>query len=100
MDNVFEIKNINLDEINLANPTPLTGGSYFTKLSVGQYAKNLYLQLPKSLTKQGIMKNSNKTYCDLMFNSSNKELIEFLNELKIFVNKLFMKKENYGFITN
>ena len=56
MDNVFEIKNFNFDDLNLANPTPLSGGSYFTKLSVGNYSKNVYLQLPKSTTKQGIMK--------------------------------------------
>ena len=95
MDNVFEINNdFNFNDINLANPVPLTGGSFFTKLSVGNYSKNLYLQLPKATTKQGIMKNSSKMYCDLMFNSNQKDLIEWLEKFENFCqNSILQKKE-------
>ena len=39
--------------------------------------KNVYIQFPKCYTKQGIIKGNNKTYCDLNFNISDKNVIEF-----------------------
>ena len=40
------------------------------------------------------MKNNSKTYCDLMFNSSEKDLINWLENLESFCqNSIFKKKE-------
>ena len=61
MDNITRLdSNFDFNELNLANPLPLTGGSYFTKLTKSNLHKNFYLQLPKCLTKQGIIKNNTK----------------------------------------
>jgi arsenate reductase-like glutaredoxin family protein len=63
----FEAKSgFNYDEITLANPQPVQGGSYFTKLSMG-VDKPLYVQLPKCQTKQGIVSTKRGKYSDLMY---------------------------------
>lgn len=63
----FEAKSsFNYGEITLANPQPVQGGSYFTKLSMGA-DKPLYVQLPKCQTKQGIVSTKRGKYCDLMY---------------------------------
>ena len=42
MDKVYDIDpNFDFSQIVLDNPTPLSGGSYFTKLSVAKGCKNL-----------------------------------------------------------
>ena len=98
MDNIFEISSdFNFDDIHLANPIPLTGGSYYTKVTIGNYAKNLYLQLPKATSKQGIMKNNSKSFCDLMFNTSEKELIDWLEKFEMHCQQSILKKRELWF---
>ena len=95
MDNVYDISpDFDFTQIILNNPVPLSGGSYFTKLSIAKGSKNLYMQLPKVTTKQGIMKNSSKSYCDLMFSNSSGDLINWFEQLeKICQNLIIEKKE-------
>ena len=98
MENVFEINNkFNFSEILLDNPTSLTGGSYFTKILVNNGSKKMYLQLPKVTTKQGIIKNKDKTYCDLMFTSANKELIHWFEQLEKTCQELIFNKKDLWF---
>ena len=98
MENVFEInKNFNFSEILLDNPSPLTGGSYFTKLLVNNGTKKMYLQLPKVTSKQGIIRNKDKTYCDLMFTSANKELIYWFEQLEKRCQELIFNKKDLWF---
>jgi len=59
MDNIIEPNNsFNFSYISLANPTGIQGGAYFTKIQ--NNGKSLYIQTPKSLTKQGFVKNGKK----------------------------------------
>jgi len=98
MDNVYDItSDFDFNQILLDNPIPLSGGSYFTKLSVAKGCKNLYIQLPKVTTKQGIMKNSHKVYCDLMFSSSNKEVISWFEQLEKRCQDLIIQKKELWF---
>ena len=65
MDNILELKDLidfDFSKINLGNPTLLNGSNYYTKTSIGSYEKNLYLQMPKCRTKQGIISTNNKSY--------------------------------------
>ena len=101
MENVFEIdKNFNFSQIVLDNPSPLAGGSYFTKVLVANGSKNMYLQLPKVFTKQGIIKGKEKTYCDLMFNSSNKELIYWFEQFEKRCHDIIFEKRDLWFHNN
>jgi len=101
MDKVYDIDpNFDFSQILLDNPTPLSGGSYFTKLSVAKGCKNLYIQLPKVTTKQGLMKNSSKTYCDLMFTSANKEVISWFEQFEKTCQDLIIQKKELWFHNN
>lgn len=101
MNNVLEItQDFSFNSISLANPTPLTGGSHFTKASLGNFSKNIYLQLPKCLTKQGIVRNNTKMYCDLMFNSNEKELIQWFENLEAMCQQKIYDNRNLWFHNN
>jgi len=101
MENVFEIdKNFNFSQIVLDNPSPLAGGSYFTKVLVANGSKSMYLQLPKVFTKQGIIKGKEKTYCDLMFNSSNKDLIYWFEQFEKKCQDIIFQKRELWFHNN
>jgi hypothetical protein len=71
-------------KITLANPQPLQGNSYFTKINYGENAIPLYIQFPKCLTKQAITATKRGKYCDLMYErgSVNDEFIEWIEQLE------------------
>jgi len=58
--------------ITLANPQPVQGGSFYTKLSVG-LDKPLYMQLSKCITKQNIVEAMRGKYCDLMYERNDED---------------------------
>ena len=68
MENIIEPSNtFDFSQLNLENPSPLQGGNFFTKLNYTDKKLPLYVQLPKCLSKHGIIKStsSNKSYVDL-----------------------------------
>jgi len=79
MDDIIE-PTIDYDFSNLylGPPSTLAGGAYFSKILNNN--KALYLQTPKSLTKQGFIKSGKKLFTDLMFD--NNDTI-FINWIKI-----------------
>lgn len=86
MDTYLPNDAFNFDTISLANPQPVQGGTYFTKLSVG--SNPCYIQLPKCLMKQGIVETKRGKYCDLLYVSSDE------NELTTWISKLEEKCQN------
>jgi len=56
----------NYNNITLGNPQSIQGGSYFTKI-ISKDSSQLYVQLPKCATKQGIISTKKNKYCDLMY---------------------------------
>ena len=59
MENIFEAnEQFNFENITLAQPTAIQGGAYFTKMLYNN--KSLYIQCPKCVSKQGIIKNGKK----------------------------------------
>lgn len=67
--------------VKLENPSLISGNNYYSKIN--NYMKsNLYIQLPKCNTKQGIVNTNNKCFCDLEFFSNNKQVIEFFENLE------------------
>lgn len=96
--NILEINNnFNFDNLDLEAPSSMSGGSYFTKIINKNNFKNVYLQLPKCITKQGIIKNNTKTYTDLMFNSSEILLLKWLEEFELFCQKKIYEKKDLWF---
>jgi hypothetical protein len=96
MDNIIEPNNsFNFSYISLANPTGIQGGAYFTKIQ--NNGKALYIQTPKSLTKQGFVKNGKKIYADLMFDNNDEQFIQWIENLEIKCQQLIFEKGDAWF---
>ena len=95
MDNIIEpSENFDFSSLSLANPTGIQGGAYFTKIEFNN--KSLYIQTPKSLTKQGFVKNGKKMMVDLMFNNNDENFISWIENLEITCqNMIYEKSESW-----
>ena len=81
MDNIIEPNSdFDFGQLSLAYPSGIQGGAYFTKLLCR--GKPTYIQTPSSLLKQGFVKSGKKWYCDLMFDASAHELIQWMERLE------------------
>ena len=84
-----------LSDYQLKQPKPMRGGSYISYLVKND--KNVYVQVPKCSTKQGIIKSGKKMYCDLLFSSANDEHLEFIQWIENLESKchnlIFDKKD-------
>ena len=61
MENILKPNNnFDFSNISLAHPSGIQGGAYFTKIQYNN--KPLYIETPKSFTKQGFVKNGKKMY--------------------------------------
>ena len=80
--------------LKLGNPNLINNNNYFSKITHGIGDKNFYLQLPKCITKQGIIKGSNKSQCELCYSINQKNVIEFLENLeKHCIQEIYSNKE-------
>ena len=82
-------------KIYFGPPTTLAGGSYFTKIMYGTN-KQLFIQTPKSLTKQGFIKSGKKVYTDLMFDNNDTVFINWIENLESKCQELvYSKRESW-----
>ena len=89
-------KDFNFEKISLANPQPVQGGSFFTKLTLNN--NPLYIQLPKCNTKQGVITTKRNKYSDLLYDKSNEEvLINWALSLEDKCQELIYHKRNTWF---
>ena len=99
MDNIIEPNEFfDFGNISLAHPVGIQGGAYFTKIECNK--KPLYIQTPKSLTRQGILKSGKKYYCDLMFDKNSETLIHWFENLEEKCKKLVYEKKEAWFQGN
>jgi len=84
-------KPFNFEELSLAHPNGLQGGSYFTKISY--LGNNLYIQTGQCETKNGINKTNKKAYCDLMFPTTDETTVRWFEQLeKICIDYIYEKR--------
>ena len=96
MDNIIEPnKSFDFSKLSLAHPLGIQGGAYFTKIEYN--SKPLYIQTVKSLTRQGLVKNGKKYYCDLMFDNNTETLMHWFESLEETCHKLIFEKKNDWF---
>jgi len=102
MDNIITPDTkFDFSQISLDNPAPLQGGSFFTKLKFGNKALPLYLQLPKCISKNGMIKNpgTKKSFIDLQFNYFETDLLTWIENLEIKCRELIFEKKDLWFQT-
>lgn len=96
MENIFEPnENFNFENITLGQPNAIQGGAYFTKILYNN--KSLYIQCPKCVSKQGIVKNGKKMYVDLLFNNSDESIVQWFINLEATCQKRIFDKSNEWF---
>jgi len=90
-NNIFEPnKDFIFSNISLAQPSSIQGGAYFTKILYNN--KPFYIETPKCSTKQGFVKNGKKIFSDLMFDNSNEDFINWIENLETQCQKLIYEK--------
>ena len=96
MDNIIDPSNdFDFSNLSLATPTGIQGGAYFTKIEHNN--KALYIQTPKSLTRQGFVKNGKKIVVDLMFTNNDEKFITWIENLETKCQQLIYEKSDSWF---
>jgi len=99
MDNIIEPTiDYDFSKLYLGPPTTLTGGAYFTRIMYSTN-KQLLIQTPKSLTKQGFIKSGKKIYTDLMFDNNDTVFINWIENLETKCQELIFSKGQNWFET-
>jgi hypothetical protein len=97
MDNIVEPSmDYDFSKLYLGPPTTLAGGAYFTRIMYNNN-KQLYIQTPKSLTKQGFVKSGKKIYADLMFDNNDTIFINWIENLESKCQELIYTKSDTWF---
>ena len=96
MENIIKPnEDFNFNNLSLAHPVGIQGGAYFTKIQNNN--NPLYIQTPKSLTRQGFVKAGKKYYCDLMFDKNSETMINWFENLEERCQKLIYEKSDSWF---
>ena len=99
MDNIIEpTMDYDFSKLYLGPPSNLTGGAYFTRIMYGSN-KQIYIQTPKSLSKQGFVKSGKKIYIDLMFDNNDTVFINWIENLEQRCQELIFSKSQTWFET-
>tara|TARA_Y100000816_G_scaffold279654_1_gene252178 strand:+ start:1148 stop:2395 length:1248 start_codon:yes stop_codon:yes gene_type:complete len=81
MEDIYNTdSNFDFTKLKLAKPVQIPGGNYFIRVSMNN--KALYIQPPKSKTKQGFLKAGKRYYTDLMFSNVDSNFIEWMENLE------------------
>jgi hypothetical protein len=98
MNNIIEPSmDYDFTKLSLGPPSTISGGAYFTRLLATN--KPLYIQTPKSLTKQGFIKTGKKIYTDLMFDNNDTVFIHWMENLETKCQELIFNKGQSWFET-
>ena len=82
------------DQLVLSTPTFVNSGNYFIKYSFND--SPLYIQPPKCVTKQGIIKAGKKMYCDMLFTNEHESLIQWMENLETYSqNYIFQRRSQW-----
>lgn len=81
------------DKLSLTPPNGIVGGLYLTKYAYNGSKSPLYIQTPKTTSKQGIVVVGKKAYIDILVTNSDTDFIEWTANLeKQSVDLLFEKR--------
>ena len=97
MDIIQPKKTFDFSQITLSNPSLIQSGIYFTKLL--NKNKPVYIQTPKSLTKQGFVKYNKRMHAELMFefDESSEQFITWMEDLETKCHQLLFDKSSNWF---
>lgn len=84
MDVYHPNDSFHFDNLQLTPPQHITGGSYMTRYSYYNSKQPLYIQTPKTVSKQGIVISGKKAHIDLLLTSADAdtEFVEWIANLE------------------
>ena len=87
------------DKLQLSHPQHVMGGSYMTRFAYYESKQPLYIQSPKTLSKQGIVIAGKKAHIDLLLtaNDVDTEFIEWITNLEKRAVDLLYEKRHMWF---
>jgi hypothetical protein len=83
------------DRLALSAPIFINSGNYFIKYLYDN--SPLYIQAPKCITKQGILKGGKKMYCDFLFTNENATFIRWIEDLENYSQKYIYENRSKWF---
>lgn len=99
MENIIQpTMDYDLSKLYFGPPSSLAGGAYFARLMYNTN-KAVFVQTPKSLTKQGFIKSGKKIYTDLMFDNNDTVFINWIENLETKCQELLYSKRDSWFET-
>ena len=85
--------------LHLSQPIVTANGSFFSKINISGADDPLFIYTPKGITRQGIVTTNNKTYTDLLFTSTNTNIIQWVSLLEERLQQLIYEKKDSWFAT-
>ena len=85
------------DKLKLSKPMSISSGSFLIKFAVDEVP--LYIQPPKCLIKQVIMKTGKRMYCDFVFHQENEQFIRWMENLENMSQKMIFDNRQQWFET-
>ena len=96
MENIiYPNKEFDFSKLKLAQPSMMQGNTYFTQILNNDLP--IYIQTSRSLTRQGIIKNGKKYFCDLMFDNNSEDIIQWFEKLEEKCQQLLYSKSESWF---
>jgi hypothetical protein len=96
MHKIYEANNdFPIDNLVLTTPIVVSNGIYFIKYLLE--SESLYVQTPKCITRQGIIKGGKKMYCDLLFTNENNSFIKWIEDLETYSQSYIFKNRERWF---
>lgn len=89
-NNAYDFKSISIGSL-----TRVSGETFQARIFSN--AKPLFIQTPKSITKQGFVKTGKKWYCDLMFTNQDELFVNWIENLETTCQRLIYEKKNEWF---
>jgi hypothetical protein len=86
----------NFNQLHLATPVAIQGGSFFSKLNFSSKDDSLYVYTPKC-TAKGIIQSGSKQFIDFIFIQSNTNFIQWIDALEEKVQRLIYEKKDTWF---
>ena len=95
MSVLFVHNDLEKNNLKLQHPKGIKGGAYTSVISNDD--DRFYLQLPKCMLRNGIVKTDKKIYCDLLFDKYDEEVVSWFEKLQNIIQELIYEKKNVWF---
>lgn len=96
MDHIYEPnEQFDFKSLSLSPPVFMNSGNYFIKYLY--HNSPLYIQAPKCVTKQGVIKGGKKLYCDFLFTNENESFIRWMEDLENYSQKYIYENRSKWF---